>query len=99
MAKYEFIDKDDLCFETVTTDDYSGNEILDVVLKEDIDNMSAFTEQDIVKPILDKIREEVESIEHYGTNNGQDFWLRTPNEIKKDVLAILDKYKAESEDT
>ncbi|MDT3387702.1 MAG: hypothetical protein LIR46_08090 [Bacteroidota bacterium] len=48
--------------------------------------------------ILDKIREEVESIEHYGTNDGNDFWLRTPDEIKKDVLAILDKYKTESED-
>lgn len=48
--------------------------------------------------LLDKIRTEIESIEHYGTNDGNDFWLRTPDEIKKDVLAILDKYKAESED-
>ena len=46
---------------------------------------------------LDKIRAEIESIEHYGTNNGHDLWLRTPDEIKKDVLIILDKYKAESE--
>lgn len=49
------------------------------------------------KVVLDKIRAEIESIEHYGTNDGNDFWLRTPDEIKKDVLAILDKYKAESE--
>jgi len=44
-------------------------------------------------PVLDKVRAEIESIEHYGTNNGHDFWLRTPDEIKKDVLTIIDKYR------
>ncbi len=47
--------------------------------------------------VLDKIRAEIESIEHYGTNNGNDFWLRTPDEIKEDVLIIIDKYKGEVE--
>ena len=46
--------------------------------------------------VLDRIRAEVESIERYGTNNGHDIWLKTPEEIKKDVLTIIDKYKAES---
>lgn len=32
------IDADNLDITTITTDDYSGNEILDVVLKEDIDD-------------------------------------------------------------
>ena len=32
------IDADALDVTTVTTDDYSGNEVLDVVLKDDIDN-------------------------------------------------------------
>ena len=48
-------------------------------------------------PVLDKIRAEIESIERYGTNNGHDLWLRTPEEIKKDALKIIDKYKAEVE--
>ena len=48
--------------------------------------------------VLDKIRAEIESIERYGTVNGHDIWLRTPEEIKKEVLKILDKCKAESED-
>ena len=48
--------------------------------------------------VLDKIRAEIESIERYGTVNGHDIWLRTPEEIKKEVLKILDKYKTESED-
>ena len=49
------------------------------------------------EPILDKIRAEIELIERYGTVNGHDIWLRTPEEIKKEVLKIIDKYKAESE--
>jgi len=48
------------------------------------------------EPILDKIRAEIESIERYSTNNGHNIWLRTPEEIKKETLAIIDKYKAES---
>lgn len=32
------IDVDDLDITTITTDDYSGNEVLDIVLKEDVDN-------------------------------------------------------------
>lgn len=43
--------------------------------------------------VLDKIRAEVEAIERYGTNNGKDLWLRIPEEIKEDVLNIIDKYK------
>ena len=31
------IDADSLCSTTIITDDYSGNEILEIVLKEDID--------------------------------------------------------------
>ena len=50
------------------------------------------------EPTIDKIRAEIESIERYGTVNGHDIWLRTPEEIKKEVLRIIDKYKAESED-
>lgn len=72
-------------------------EAVEVVRDLCINDELTIAEQDIVKPILDKIREEVESIEHYATNDGNGFWLRTPEEIKKDVLDILDKYKAESE--
>ena len=49
------------------------------------------------EPTLDKIRAEIESIERYGTNNGHDIWLRTPEEIIKEALIIIDKYKTESE--
>ena len=38
------IDVDDLDITTITTDDYSGNEVIDVVLKEDIDNAQTIIE-------------------------------------------------------
>lgn len=40
------IDADDLDITTITTDDYSGNEVLDIVLKEDIDNAPTIIESD-----------------------------------------------------
>ena len=38
------IDADELDITTIETDDYSGNEILDVILKEDIDDASTILE-------------------------------------------------------
>ncbi len=55
------------------------------------------TDRDKLQAVFNKIKTEIESIEEYATNDGQSFWLRTPEEIKKDVFAILDKYKAEIE--
>ena len=40
------IDADKLYITTITTDDYSGNEVLDVVLKEDIDSAPTIIEAD-----------------------------------------------------
>ena len=48
MAKRELIDRNDLESTTITTDDYSGNEVLDVVLMEDVKEAPVITEQEIV---------------------------------------------------
>lgn len=40
------IDVDDLDITTITTDDYSGNEVLDIVLQEDIDDALTIIEAD-----------------------------------------------------
>ena len=40
------IDADDLDITTITTDDYRGNEVLDIVLKEDVDNAPTIIEAD-----------------------------------------------------
>lgn len=42
----KIIDVDDLDITTVVTDDFSGNEMLEVVLKEDIDDAHALIEAD-----------------------------------------------------
>ena len=42
----DLIDRNDLDITTITTDDYSGNEVIDVVLKEDIDDASPIIEAD-----------------------------------------------------
>ena len=61
-----------------------------------IEYINAYTDEGVTTAddMLDKIRAEIESIENYATDNGHDIWLRTPDEIKKEVLAILDKYDA-----
>ena len=40
------IDADALDITSITTDDYSGNEVLDIVLKEDVDNAPTIIEAD-----------------------------------------------------
>lgn len=49
--------------------------------------------EDYVRKVLSAIRKEVEGIERYGSVDGHDIYLRTPEEIKSDVYKILDKYK------
>lgn len=59
MAKRELIDRNDLDITTIETDDFSGNEVLDVVLMEDVKEAHVITEQEIVKPYLDKLKEQI----------------------------------------
>lgn len=60
MAKRELIDRNNLDSTTIVTDDFSGNELLDVVLMEDVKETPVITEQEIVKPYLEKLKTEVE---------------------------------------
>lgn len=79
----------------IETDDSSGNEVLDVVLMEDVKEAPVITEQEIVKPYLDKIRAEIEQLRLHKAQ-----FLTNDNKVcidSQEVLNILDKYKAESE--
>lgn len=63
----------------------------------EVDALEEISEQEIVKPYLDKIRDEIieNSIEDYKYHGcGTDELIIETSE----VLNILDKYKAESED-
>lgn len=60
MAKRELIDRNNLESTTIETDDYSGNEVLDVVLMEDVKEAPVITEQEIVKPYIEKLKADIE---------------------------------------
>lgn len=60
MAKRELIDRNNLESTTIVTDDFSGNELLDVVLMEDVKEAPVITEQEIVKPYIEKLEADIE---------------------------------------
>ena len=63
--------------------------------KEWLETLSVFTEQDIVKSVLDKIRAEIEQLRLHKAQ-----FLTNDNKVcidSQEVLNIIDKYKAESE--
>lgn len=49
--------------------------------------------------ILDKVRSEIEAIEVNGQVDEHTMFARSGEQVKRMALEILDKYKAESEDT
>ena len=61
MAKRELIDRNNLESTTIVTDDFSGNEMLDVVLMEDVKETPVITEQEIVKPYLERLKRRMEA--------------------------------------
>ena len=58
-----------------------------------IDSIPTFTEQEIVNPVLDKIRAEINKLTVYYTTKDKGINLIS----QKAVNRIFDKYKAESE--
>ena len=61
MAKRELLDRNNLESTTIVTDDYSGNEVVDVVMMEDVKEAPVITEQEIVRPYLEKLRADIET--------------------------------------
>ena len=93
MAKRELIDRNNLESTTIVTDDYSGNEVIDVVAMEDIKEAPVITEQEIVKPYLEKLKTEVEK-KH--TKAKQRGWVLQMNAYT-DCLQMIDNLLSESE--
>lgn len=101
MAKRELIDRNNLEITTIVTDDFSGNEVLDVVLMEDVKEAPVITEQEIVKPYLEKLKAEIgkSKTEHEMQIAERDIKAKLLiSNIYCDIVNILDKYKAESEE-
>jgi hypothetical protein len=93
MAKRELIDRNNLESTTIVTDDFSGNELLDVVLMEDVKEAPVITEQEIVKPYLEKLKTEVEK--KY-TKSKQRICVLQMNAYT-DCLQMIDNLLSESE--
>lgn len=70
-------------------------EAVEVVRDLCVNDESAITEQEIVKPYLDKIRAEIEEQVLESLSDGGDDWFTA--EKVNECLDIIDKYKAESE--
>lgn len=85
MAKRELIDRNNLESTTIVTDDYSGNEVVDVVLMEDVKEALVITEQEIIEPYLEKLKEQVSHCNLCLLVN------------KEDVLGFIDNLLSESE--
>ncbi len=100
MAKRELIDRNNLESTTIVTDDYSGNEVLDVVLMEDVIEAPVITEQEIVKPYLDKIRSEIWDLQYGDEEKSETDEDRADayNNAIRQVIEIIDEYMTESEE-
>lgn len=87
MAKRELIAKEDaiaICLKSWDESDAAQN----------IKDEQTITEQEIVKPILNKIRAEIMRLDDINPDYPMD---RTIHISRNEVLQIIDKYKAESE--
>lgn len=69
----------------------------DIAFKAQIGRIRTFSEQEIVKPYLDKIRTEIENLPTTKCTETRRIYIDA-DVFKVNALAILDKYKAESED-
>lgn len=94
MVKRELIDRNNLESTTIVTDDFSGNELLDVVLIEDVKEAPVITEQEIVKPYLEKLKAMISEVNlNKVAKSYEDRFYGFQNEI----LQMIDNLLSESE--
>lgn len=98
MAKREFIEAKEIVYTNAPIAPIlQGDNIHyeDIAFKAQIGRIRIFSEQEIVKPYLDKIRERVEKLQKACDKN--DLNLLAQHSAFGMVLDIFDEYKAESE--
>lgn len=104
MEKREYILREEALSHPFANGKYDRkNANIDFILgcesyKEWLETFHAFTEQDIVKHVLEKIRTEIEDIDtnYYSSVNGVDM-TECADDMKHGILEIIDKCKEESE--
>ena len=104
MAKRELISREEVLSHPFANGKYDHkNADINFILghesyKEWLETLPVFTEQDIVKHVLEKIRTEIEDIDtnYYSSVNGVDM-TECADDMKHGILEIIDKCKEESE--
>lgn len=97
MAKREFIETREIVYVNAPISPILQGDSVhyeDIAFKAQIGRIHSFSEQDIIKPYLEKIRAEIEQNAYpivHGVNNHEK------GMTLYGVLQIIDKYKAESE--
>jgi hypothetical protein len=106
MAKRELIDRSNLEITPIATDDYGGNKVVAAVLLEDVEKAHVITEQEIIKPYIEKLKADVEAlnainldlaaenedlVERIGKLIGYIDFLRNTAQGKKKSLNLLEK--------
>lgn len=100
MAKREFIETREIVYVNAPISPILQGDSVhyeDIAFKAQIGRIHSFSEQDIVKPYLDKIRAEIGQLQLHKAQ-----FLTNDNKVcvdSQEVLNIIDKYKAESEET
>ena len=101
MAKRELIDREKA--ENTTWEGPSYTDALNVLMevRDKIRELPVITEQDIVKPVLDKIRAEIFKVESDCRLSIDEYpsCKQCTDNVFGTIYRILDKYKAESEET
>lgn len=98
MAKREFIETREIVYVNAPIAPILQGDSIhyeDIAFKSQIGRIHSFSEQDIVKPILDKIRERVERLQK--ACGKDDLNWQAQYSAFSMVLDIIDEYKAESE--
>lgn len=100
MAKHELISREEALSHPFANGKYDRkNADINFILghesyKEWLETLPVFTEQDIVKPYLDKIRGEIMKLDDINPDYPMD---RTIHISRNEVLQIINKYREESE--
>lgn len=98
MAKREFIETREIVYVNAPISPILQGDSVhyeDIAFKAQIGRIHSFSEQDIIKPYLEKIRAEIEQLRLHKAQ-----FLTNDNKVcvdSQEVLNILDKYKTESE--
>lgn len=97
MAKREFIEVREIVYVNAPISPILQGDSVhyeDIAFKAQIGRIRTFSEQEIVKPYLDKIKEEIMKLDDINPDYPMD---RTMHISRNEVLQIINKYREESE--